>query len=362
MLSKTIKNEIEYISIARGIAIALVVAGHANLNHSVHSFVSLFHLAVFFFISGYLYKEKYKNNLLLLIKRRLRSLYVPFLFYQILFLFFHNIFFKYNILSEEIGLGPNGYYPYSVSEYILKLIMIITFSNEEPLVGSFWFIPLIFQVNIIFGAIGFAIEKTVERKSEYIRAVCVATVCAIGFILLYYRLFLPRGMNKAFIALVLFYFGHLFARNESSVNVRSPVIACICFVFLLVNSYLEGFNFNSPLITPSPYFFNSFIGIYLVIFLSKKSLQFEYPRKILKYLGNNTLFILAFHELFFKIVHVIQIQLYDLPGCMLGKRPVIDGSGIWWIAYFSSGLLLPLAIKYCFEKVWTCFSAYTKKW
>lgn len=57
------KTRNKTIDISRGIAIILMVIGHSGCNEYVRKFIYLFHMAVFFMISGYLFTPKYKSFL-----------------------------------------------------------------------------------------------------------------------------------------------------------------------------------------------------------------------------------------------------------------------------------------------------------
>lgn len=57
------------ISIMKGIAIIGVVAGHCGVSQWTENFVNQWHLAVFFFVAGMCFKEKYTLRPKLYIKR-----------------------------------------------------------------------------------------------------------------------------------------------------------------------------------------------------------------------------------------------------------------------------------------------------
>lgn len=64
------------IDIARGIAIIYIVIGHCM---SISQYIGLFHVSVFFYLSGRLYNEKYGQSISSLIKmiiRRIKGLYI----------------------------------------------------------------------------------------------------------------------------------------------------------------------------------------------------------------------------------------------------------------------------------------------
>lgn len=58
-------------SIMKGLGIIFVVAGHTAYS-PVHNFVYLFHLAVFYFVAGYFFKDKYIDDKLLFVWKKLK--------------------------------------------------------------------------------------------------------------------------------------------------------------------------------------------------------------------------------------------------------------------------------------------------
>jgi fucose 4-O-acetylase-like acetyltransferase len=58
-------------NIAKAIGIMAVVIGHSN--SPIDNFIYLWHMPLFFFISGYFYKDNYTFNIKLLIKKRRSS-------------------------------------------------------------------------------------------------------------------------------------------------------------------------------------------------------------------------------------------------------------------------------------------------
>ena len=77
------KKENAQMSILKGVAIVSVVAGH-TCYWSVQ-YVYMYHLAVFFFVSGYLYdEEKYGNNVSGLFAARMQSTMPIYLLYNLI--------------------------------------------------------------------------------------------------------------------------------------------------------------------------------------------------------------------------------------------------------------------------------------
>ena len=66
-------------AIMKGIAIISVVVGHCTMSKSVEAYVNQYHLAAFFFVAGYFLTDKYVANPWLLVRKRIKSLYIPFI-------------------------------------------------------------------------------------------------------------------------------------------------------------------------------------------------------------------------------------------------------------------------------------------
>ena len=88
------------IDLLKTLAIMLVVSGHLNftLIHSLPTYA--FHIALFFFISGMLFNDKYDFKTYL--KRRLKTLMLPYIFYCIAYIIITII--CYNITGKFWGL------------------------------------------------------------------------------------------------------------------------------------------------------------------------------------------------------------------------------------------------------------------
>lgn len=67
--------------------------------------------------------------------------------------------------------------------------------------------------------------------------------------------------------------------------------------------------------------------------------------KLFNYIGENTMIILAFHFLSFKIISYIQLRIYNLPSYMLARFPILYSENGWWILYSLVGIVIPIIIK-----------------
>lgn len=128
------RNHNSQISIGKGICIALMVIGHSGCPPILLNFLALFHMPFFFFVSGYLLKEEYIDHPVILIKKRIKTLWWPYVKYGLLFLLLHNVF--YLCLFYEN--------PYTIAETIQNSCKLVFLLGHEELIGGFWFIRYLF--------------------------------------------------------------------------------------------------------------------------------------------------------------------------------------------------------------------------
>lgn len=67
------------VSYAKAVAIILMVIAHAGAPDFFNRFVTMFHMPLFFFMSGFCFKEKYLAAPVSFIKKRILGLYWPFI-------------------------------------------------------------------------------------------------------------------------------------------------------------------------------------------------------------------------------------------------------------------------------------------
>lgn len=168
-------------------------------------------MPLFFFISGYFYKDKDSDNPLKLIVKRIKTLYIPFVVYQIIFLLLHNFFYKINIYSNNKLLGIQVINPYTGGDSINSLIHILSFDRSEQLAGVFWFFTTLFIINVAFCLISFIIKHITKSSKiqEVFRALVVLICFIIGNIDAYYNIHYDKKLEVAFVVLLFFYAGYL---------------------------------------------------------------------------------------------------------------------------------------------------------
>lgn len=128
-----VKTRNKGLDIAKGIGIILVVLGHACSPASL--FTAQFHMPLFFVISGYLFDGR--NSVKDFIKRKINSLYLPFIIWNILFI---GLTVLKNILTSTPTLG------YAVKSVIKTLLTL----DKHVHLGATWFLGALFVMSILY--------------------------------------------------------------------------------------------------------------------------------------------------------------------------------------------------------------------
>lgn len=115
-------ERINYIDVAKGIGIALVVVGHCTIGTSLFNFIYQFHMPFFFFLSGTLYKNEYDTKPLLFIKKKLKGLYIPYIKYSAILIIAYSIYYY--------AIYHAFYY-----ENIIKIVVDVAIGFTRPHLG-----------------------------------------------------------------------------------------------------------------------------------------------------------------------------------------------------------------------------------
>ena len=163
-MEKTIKRN-KLIDICKGIGIISIVIGHAswnipigNIDIPIGPFVYLYHLAIFFFCSGFLYKKE-ENDWGEFLKKKIKALYFPFVIYSVSFLLFRNFFINLGILAGEKT---------TIGSFVISMTNILTFNSLGEFLSAFWFLPVMFITMLLYTAIFMYTRKLKDLYSDIV--------------------------------------------------------------------------------------------------------------------------------------------------------------------------------------------------
>ena len=191
-----IKERNAQLDIAKGLGMTIVVLFHAQILSGVWT---QFHMPLFAFLSGLLYRERYNsslNQVCIYAKKKIKGCYVPFLIYNFAFLMLHNLLYKIHIYGE---LSNQKYY--NRKDFVHQIVAIMTMGGGESLPGPMWYLIAMLEFTILYACIRFGINKCVTDENKANISVMIVCVCLL--LLGFSTIDLPRMLNRALVLLFL---------------------------------------------------------------------------------------------------------------------------------------------------------------
>lgn len=349
------------ISILKGIAIILMVIGHAEAPEYLTNFIYTFHMPLFFMAAGYFFDRKYVDEPQKFVVRRIKGLYLPFVKWSILFLLLHNVWFEVGILNEQFGNWTGGVtHPYTWRSAFQRLMLIITSMSgyDEFMAGAFWFFRGLLVASIAF----LLLYKTVDSWGRFSHAGMAVAICfmAVGFtawhILCGAKLSIPNGGWRETWGVFFFSAGVLFRHYEPAIKQHWAL--CLVYFVLLCGAawlHLSGMNNRGLLRDLWSLPLTGVLGFLMVYYVAgvidRSGGQI---RDLLVFIGDNTLYVFVFHIISFKAVSVLKIWYYGLEWEQIGCHMVIhynNHGDLFWVLYSIAGVALPLGVLVVWRKV-----------
>lgn len=313
-------NRISYLDIFKGFGIFFVVFGHVTHIGVLRDYIWNFHMPLFFFVSGLLYKPNFKFKDFLL--RRVKSIYIPYIF------FFLVTFCYWLVIERHVRGGE-----YSIWHQLIGLPYGTYEGNHLYFNGALWFLPCLFTTEMLFYPLG-KIKNQIGILAFLLLCYIIGTVLKINEID-----YLPFGLHTAFFAILFYGFGYLGKQIPRYISETKNgyqwllIITCFC-IQLLSNEH-----YSSKIAeTPFPYFLIATIGILLYLTLSIKINQ----NKLIEYLGKNSLVIFAFQEPVYRAVIFVFSKILNMEVELLRTN-------VWYsliIACFSILIIVPAIYLY----------------
>lgn len=338
------KLQKDVFTIAKGIAITCVVIGHTKYL-PLQSFVYLFHLAVFYFVAGYFFKEKYTYHKKEYVIKRIHSLYLPYVKYMLFFLLMHNLFLDCHLYSENPLFswdGASEHY-YQLSDFIKKTTAIILgFAGIERMGGALWFLRSLFTVSISYCFISYFLHK--NKANQYIKFFVIIALYFLSYIAINNGIKDYGGILRSNVILLIFFSGRMYSKYETKIPINNTLLT-VSFAILCISAYLfrQIEVAASDFVNPFYFIIISLIGCYFVIALSHVVNNVKLLKKIFILIGEHSFAIMALHIFAFKLVNLIQIGVYKYNLEYLASFPTISSNkASWWIIYVIIGTLIPI--------------------
>lgn len=283
-------QRINWIDCWKGIAIVTVVAGDVFSELKVAKYIFWFHMPLLFFISGYLYKEKY--DYLAFLKNKFLHLIVPYISFLILF------------SLPTIAAFIQEFWQNKRSDSINQLLSFIfkQLYGGQILTGSFsifWFVTCLFFTQQIYNFI-----YTKFCSDKWLMNIIMLNFYCLAMIdyWFFYDIKFPWNINVVLMALPFYWFGHIASEKRAILNYINLVF--IAFIVFLMQFTID--NFSAINITfemksnsygiPILNLLVAVSGIIIVQYLAKIVSRIKYINSIIRQLGAASMAILYLHQ------------------------------------------------------------------
>ncbi len=358
------------ISIAKGIAIILMVIAHAEAPGALCRFIFEFHMPLFFITAGFFFSTKYLNDEATFIKKRVKGLYWPFVKWSIFFLIIHNWMFDIGVLNEVYGNEAGGVtHPYTSHQIQQHLWNIVTAMGgyDQFLCGAFWFFRGLFVASvlylIIYKVLDASIPKKVQKTIPYIICIIMLLLCGWKTYEGLRIVTLVQGGYRDLMGCFFFGCGFIFKQYVEDYrklinNHITSLVTTILFgiIVYLFSKYLTAnMNWRSTYVQFLSLPIPALLGFLMTFNISEWIDKHEGKlKKFLCYTGDHTLYIFIFHIVAYKTVSLIKIWYYGLDIRQIGCHMVIHDysqQDLFWIPYTIAGVGIPLGCNWLVEQL-----------
>lgn len=154
------KKRLDYIDMAKGIGIILVIIGHISFVEThILVWISAFHMPLFFVIAGIMMSAKKEKltDIKSSISSRVKSLLIPYMWFSILYFFMDTL----NLYINNI----------TVENFYVNIISSITFYGKSVM----WFLTALFLAEVYF----ILLKKNIKDSLALIFSFNIALICVL---------------------------------------------------------------------------------------------------------------------------------------------------------------------------------------
>lgn len=323
-----------YITYAKAICIILMVLGHAGVPLWLHRFSCLFHMPLFFFVSGYLFKASHLQSFPSFVAKKARGIWKPYVLWTCFSILIHNIVLHpLQIVDTQ----------YTSTQILIKMLSSLgMISTESYILPGFWFLrDLMYALLMAWCIIKVSsLLKTSLLQKLYMSLAIVACLL-VAICLNLSWIWIPNVKTSTFLALSYILSAYLLQQSACRFDIKYSF--WIGLLLLMLMWMLSQFFSTSMTVIQGA---GNILAYYLVSMLSIVALllfcQGLSRVKIswLDYIGTHTMDILIFHFMAFKILSYL---LITWKGLSMSYMAAFTVPGYWYL-YAAVGIIFPLAI------------------
>lgn len=303
-------KRINYIDIAKGLAIICVIIGHTfakydKLDRLVITFIYSFHVPLFFILSGFFVKDQTYDVKKTIIKKA-KQLLLPYAVINVL---------RYITKLIIVGFSIPG-----LKNFILSLL----YANDSrahtkfciiaaPPIGMTWFLPALFFCQIIYICL-----NNFARKYNTSIGIIVVIMGLVSYGL-NDIIWLPFSLQQAMTGLVFYHIGFLLKKHHIIENSPKDIPVSVLIIgaaLWLVTIYTKPVGMSKNAYPGMCSFVGAICGTYFITQFSKLLERIPLIGKGLLWCGKNSIYIYALHAFDIRILAYLKnfvLSFYALP-------------------------------------------------
>lgn len=355
-LQKGVKRD-STIDIIKGLGIILMVMGHSGFPFT--RVIYMFHMAIFFMASGYLWKDNHVRDwkgLKRFFWRRIKALWLPYIVANGIFVLLNNFFIiigLYSVAPSSAaalqGASPQVWFDMGTT--LKELLKTLLFLGGSQMGGAFWFLRTLFAISVGHALVVY-ISVTFRKSMKYLPLLAVALTAIVCEVLSFANLSIPTIVRACFSGYLAFWLG-IIIREKGLVKYlpkRRWGVTLICAMALLIALQCLGkINMDRGEITSVGFFALASMTGWALCWIIASHVS-DVFKSAFQYLGRHTLWIVILHFLSFKVVTWLYLWVSGEDMQLLATFPGLRGIPLLWIAYTVAGVVIPLAVEFAVKR------------
>lgn len=303
-------KRVDYLDVAKFIAITIMCLGHIGLPKTLSNLIHIFHMPVFFIVSGMCYNENKYQDFSKFICNKVKTLLIP----NFIWSFFMYGFWRIYCIFEMRGE------PVSVLEFF---VLVLTKDANVSMFGNLgviqWFFTSLFFAEILFWLLLKAVSKIKANKNIML----IAGIAGLLILNHFYPMVISTnrlGIGTSILAAVFLVIGYLYKMNKKDISLKKQLVSCLVAGVLLIlvwringETNMRTMDYNHTLL----FILGAVSGSYIIIQISRFISVYGKNLKVynwMLYIGRNTLIVLIFNRfLQFTLIRLLNYFLSMIP-------------------------------------------------
>lgn len=321
----TVKPRLDYLDVAKGIAILLVIMGHTFTVWKVRiNWIFTFHMPLFFILSGYFFKEGRKTNYLKLFK----AFILPYWGLNLLKL---GLQVAANVKDINFKSQLLGIFYGNAAANNVKISLI-----SAPIIGMTWFLLALFWCRIIYNELN---KLAVKYRFSMLWATALLAFASLE---LTSYICLPFSIMPGITAMLFYHIGRMI-KEKDFFNIKFKDIPILIIILSLViwqcccsYGFIRLSQNNIKLLADV---LGAVIGTFYVVKLSQLLVKIPVVGTFFKWCGKYSIAIYGFHSL-------DSIILYEIFKILPSFNKIDSWSEYWVYLALRIGVIVALSFVY----------------